>query len=378
MASTERLNNDAFEMWMDTPTSKWWWWLYCVIGVVCLAFASMLSITPCCTEELTRTARRLVDIVSALGYDFVLVGIAAVSWECAVWVLVLFVLFRYTLPTGLIYFLRCLNVHTGFSCPHHCLESAFEFEPYDPLPLDIAIDVNPILSFRVETRYADYATHWIEVFIIFIAQSMLTAFVCSALIAHPLQVITNQDLVYWGCSLPVQFMAQRQMGKSFKAEGPMWKVLFRVEEQVHRMRNPKLKTLVNYRQTSNIPQPHRMTIVYRCLLSLIANNFYYNFLLYALPLTLMSVTSHLDFVRDTFAIVYIATLDDLSEPREYCVLEECDVDDAQYANPQEQDDRWVPRSSPPRRLGSGWDNWLGGIAGGRSSRSFGSGSGRNL
>merc|ERR1712032_302199 len=150
----------------------------------------------------------------------------------------------------------------------------------------------------------------------------------------------------------------------------MWSKLFKVDEQMHRLRNPVLKTKVRGGISVEIDPPHRMKIVYRCLLSQIANNLYFHYLLYALPLTLMSVTSHLDFVRDTFAIVYIATLDDLLPPREYFVVKDRDAYEAQDANSQEEDDRRVPRSDTPHGLESDWGSWLGGIVGGRSSRSL--------
>eukprot|EP00428_Durinskia_dybowskii_P029535 CAMPEP_0170250622 /NCGR_PEP_ID=MMETSP0116_2-20130129/25130_1 /TAXON_ID=400756 /ORGANISM="Durinskia baltica, Strain CSIRO CS-38" /LENGTH=270 /DNA_ID=CAMNT_0010501563 /DNA_START=181 /DNA_END=993 /DNA_ORIENTATION=+ len=144
-----------------------------------------------------------------------------------------------------------------------------------------------------------------KVVVAFGAQTMLMFYYLEGLLA-PLDLDGPNVRKFWASSIPIQIMAGSQMGKSFLDEMPFWVYLMQNKHQGLR-KSTGLKTI-------QFAFPGKCEIVLRLLLSLVGNCVYYPTILFTLPVQLMSSETSMDFVKDTFAVVFIAGIDDLSEP----------------------------------------------------------------
>ncbi|CAK0897527.1 unnamed protein product [Prorocentrum cordatum] len=146
--------------------------------------------------------------------------------------------------------------------------------------------------------YQDFARN--TYMLIFIIQSVLMYFVWKA-VSHDLQPSQNRYL-YWGLGCLIQVMARDQMGKSFWHEVRFWKIVFKTN-----------RTSLMCAQ-ENIDENRSFL---RFVLSYLANFTFQYALLFFLPLQLMRISSDIDFVTNSVAIIFIVRLDDLDDPLTY-------------------------------------------------------------
>mmetsp|Transcript_133658 Transcript_133658/g.427357 ORF Transcript_133658/g.427357 Transcript_133658/m.427357 type:complete len:375 (-) Transcript_133658:120-1244(-) len=136
--------------------------------------------------------------------------------------------------------------------------------------------------------YQDFNTkHFL---LVFIAQSILIFFVGQSLWQHPPKT-SCRSYATWLLATLVQIAGwHTQLGKSFDDEVTFW---YRV---VH----------------APATTPERNNVELRLLMSFVVNGTFRTLLMFALPLTLMRIVVHFDFVKDAVSILFIASLDDLN------------------------------------------------------------------
>jgi len=156
--------------------------------------------------------------------------------------------------------------------------------------------------------YQDFTKPWARVVIVFGAQTMLVFYFFMGLLHRegPMHVKEN-TYMFWFSSMPIQFIAASQMGKLFFVEVPFWKYVIQNTQRISTVSTSHGSTTI----TAVYPSLPELWL--RCVFSMFANNIYYMIIIYGLPMQLMCADNGMDFVKDTFAIAYVATLDDLPE-----------------------------------------------------------------
>merc|ERR1712224_820707 len=130
-----------------------------------------------------------------------------------------------------------------------------------------------------------------------------------------------------GCSIVVQLMAVTQVSTSFWERWSWWMFMLNSRSEMctefHRCMiyssgSPEEGALdkksVEYDRKGRI-KVCLSTVFPRFLMSFIVNAICMELIFAYTPLVLMSAGSAMDFAKDTFAIAFNVTLDDLSEPR---------------------------------------------------------------
>jgi len=168
----------------------------------------------------------------------------------------------------------------------------------EPLPQHVG-------DLTAKNRYQNFLDHRYPV--VFVGQSILTYFL--ALYTMEEFIFGPEQYSYWALSFPIQILAVTQAGGAFDEEIGFWKDAFC---GVSKYKEPGLSCADKGNEGS-----HRIgwcTVQMRFTASFIVNSLFRSAMLFGLPLVLMRIESNFDFVKDSVAVLYISSLDDLPEP----------------------------------------------------------------
>lgn len=161
-------------------------------------------------------------------------------------------------------------------------------------------------------------THIFEVILRFIAMAILMIFLVIALWRSAAAWPAGQcnDIPWWA-TLLMQLAGDQQMGTRFDDVAKLWAHILRADYLVpkhpgHGIYSTKQEDF-NALLDEKLCGPLVRKI--RCFLALVVNGVFFAVILYTLPLLLMTSETPLDFVKDAFAVVFIVTLDDVSNPK---------------------------------------------------------------
>jgi len=162
-------------------------------------------------------------------------------------------------------------------------------------------------------------SHIVDVMIRFMAMFFLMTFLIIALWRSG----TNwpegvcKDVPWWA-TLLMQLAGDQQMGTGFKPVAKLWAHILRADYVMPY--HPGVGLDEVHQEDYNEMLDHKLcgplVRSIRCFLAIITNGVFFDVVLYTLPLLLMTAETSLDFVKDSFAVVFIVTLDDIGEPKE--------------------------------------------------------------
>ncbi|CAK0813616.1 unnamed protein product [Prorocentrum cordatum] len=209
--------------------------------------------------------------------------------------------------------------------------------------LDNVTKDNDLGEYSVEALnvYEDMSSNIPEYGMRFLGQAMLMVMVVISL-AEGSEVADDAEskilgfdrtVLFFACSVVVQLMAVTQVSKSFYERWGWWMCMLNTSAEMctesHRSviserGNPEEGALdtkrVEYDRNGRI-NIGWATVLPRFIMSFVINAVCIDLVFAYTPLVLMSSGSAMDFAKDTFAIAFIVTLDDLPEPRKLYVAE---------------------------------------------------------
>jgi len=167
---------------------------------------------------------------------------------------------------------------------------------------------------KIEVRgiYQDIGTSSARYLVVFGAETMLMAYYMHSLVfVLPVDPKSATMHWLWASALPIQFLVRQTLSFDFGAEKDFW------EYALTKLDASCMKLERHDRQRAC---PSRRECWVRCCLSLISHHVYLNIIFWTLPLQLMVSQTGMDFVKDTFAIVFIPSLDLYDEVKRYKVV----------------------------------------------------------
>lgn len=163
----------------------------------------------------------------------------------------------------------------------------------------------------VQGTFQDLGLSFLRSLLVFGTQTMLVIYYLSELAVKV--KMEGDAYVFWVSAIPVQLMTMDQMGTDWDVEEAFW-------EYVTQHLKPDRLTLQRSDTGERCRPPERSELWVRCIFSKISHAVYFRLIAYTLPLQLMASSTGMDFVKDTFAIVFIPGLDYYSEVRRYKVV----------------------------------------------------------
>lgn len=163
-------------------------------------------------------------------------------------------------------------------------------------------------TIEVKGVYQDLGTPYLKTLVVFGAQSMLMLYYVHSLIWVLPQFHNSRIYAFWMSSIPIQLLVKQMLSFSFTHEGDFWAYAF--------TRLDSSSTMLE-RDGCEYVVPSSMECWLRCGCSMVSHYVYLQTILYTLPLQLMPSASGMDFVKDTFAIVFIPSLDLYQDSKKY-------------------------------------------------------------
>jgi len=158
----------------------------------------------------------------------------------------------------------------------------------------------PLLA---STQYQDVGTPLVRLCVLFLAQCVLVGFYCNAV--EEQVELTPKAYAFWMAALPMQIIAKTQMGAPFCQEISFWNDMLHADADAVVQRGDD--------ESAHTIKMSKMSCIIRSVMSFYANSFCIALIALTLPLFMLSAASEIEFVKDCFAVVFITTLDDLSE-----------------------------------------------------------------
>jgi len=158
----------------------------------------------------------------------------------------------------------------------------------------------PLLA---STQYQDVGTPLVRLCVLFLAQCILVSFYCNAV--EEQVELTPKAYAFWIAAIPMQIIAKQMMGAPFCQEISFWNDMLHSDADAVVQRGDD--------ESSPTIQMSKTSCIIRSAMSYYANNFCIALIALTLPLFMLAAESEIEFVKDCFAVVFITTLDDLSE-----------------------------------------------------------------
>jgi len=162
---------------------------------------------------------------------------------------------------------------------------------------------------EVSGTFQDLGVSFLRCMLVFGAQTMLMAYYLIDL--SNLGRLDSQAYRFWISSILIQFMTKDQMSQDFQVEAEFW-------DYCKNELNPDKMSLE--KDSKSFGLPRRTELWLRFLFAKVSHSVYLQIVIYTLPLQLMGSRTGLDFVKDTFAIVFIPSLDFYSEAKTYKIV----------------------------------------------------------
>jgi len=122
--------------------------------------------------------------------------------------------------------------------------------------------------------------------------------------------LTNCKIPWWTCIL-LQISADTQMSASFGSHATLWAYILRAQ---YRKRSPhpvEVDKSVHeiYDQMYDDQEQDSIKRLFRCIFAFITHGLVFDIIVYTMPLLLIQSDLYIDFVKDSFAVTFIVTLD---------------------------------------------------------------------
>mmetsp|Transcript_144468 Transcript_144468/g.266445 ORF Transcript_144468/g.266445 Transcript_144468/m.266445 type:complete len:424 (-) Transcript_144468:81-1352(-) len=172
---------------------------------------------------------------------------------------------------------------------------------------DLAREMISTRRITVETKFQEMDRSMVQVLLLFAVQVMLICFLLYALVDEdqPLNWHDSCQLKFYLCSLPVVLVARYgDIQRRFEDEVPVWGIMIFSSHQESQVTNENTG-----RTFELIPD----LVGVRLVISWFVNSVVHELVMRCTPLVLMKAGSYLDFLKDTFAIIFIACLDDADD-----------------------------------------------------------------
>lgn len=228
-----------------------------------------------------------VHIVAIVGVDLIILGCIEFDWAIAVTAvrIVLVVLYG---GVGLASFLYCVMSKN----------SAFGDEAYGKLgklETDILTATN---------RFQDVGTSAVKLTVLMMAILIFMKFYSlNIMMEVPL---TPKAYRYFYAAIPMQIIGKSMLGYDFRSEARLW----------HRLIHSAGVGATLQRGDDRSDEIVKVTYsdcIIRSVMSYYSNNVCIAYLFLTLPVFMLNCAGDIDFVKDCFAVMFITTLDDLSE-----------------------------------------------------------------
>ncbi|CAE8590888.1 unnamed protein product [Polarella glacialis] len=195
----------------------------------------------------------------------------------------------------------------------YLLTGVYKYSPASSEQAVLTAEEDDEKKIEAHNIYQDFTKPFVRVVIVFVAQTMLFLYFFKGLTDRvgPLDAKGKPNAyMFWISSIPIQFLLldpRRYSPLSIPAlEIAFWGYVLQNQHDA-RISTSEGST------TITAAYPSRPELWLRCIFSVCSNIIYSMIIFWCLPMQLMHVENGMDFVKNTFAIWYIGTLDDLPE-----------------------------------------------------------------
>lgn len=170
-------------------------------------------------------------------------------------------------------------------------------------------------------EFSDLSADFQKVFLVFGVQSMLFQYYCSSAVVKMSSLFQGDEVVehkwaYFGPSVVVQLFVISQTDEAF--DSSIWKTLWRCQGSV--------KIAGDEGHEAQSIEVGRVEVGARMIMAFLVKRIYAQMIVLTLPVVLLDANTGLDFVKDAFAVTFIASL---------CVKDGCtfEVDNGDVERP---------------------------------------------
>lgn len=247
-----------------------------------------------CKEAVPTWPRWVYDAVhfsAILGMDLMMLGGIQYSWDTTLLCVRIFI-FVYFFFFGFACFLyTVLSKNSAVGAAQNKLEE-------EPLVAD--------------NRYQNFGTSSLKVSVVLIGTMIFMSYYMDHLTAEVKISEHPRAYLYFFAGIPMQILAEGMLGPPFTSETHFWYRMLNAEKGS--------RVQVGSGRTAQIVDLDFRECLLRAMMAYWANLVCCSTLVFTLPLFLMCSDANIDFVKDCFAIVFIATLDMLNDSIDHKLL----------------------------------------------------------
>jgi hypothetical protein len=225
--------------------------------------------------------------------------------------------------TILVPFIICLMTWLTFKCVNWATDSTlsfldvltYKFNQFGTLTglQNLVNELRRDEKITATNHYQDLTCSFDKVLLVFATQTLLVGLYCIGMHSSHMPALNQLVLSRWVCGIIMQSLVlagKSDAGGGFFGEIPYWVCL-------HQQSEGKSSILYRKDGEQNPRGISSLQIKIRMLFSLIVNSFFRSLIIITLPSSLARCSLPMDFVLNSFAVLFVGTLDDMGGDKDF-------------------------------------------------------------